>query len=222
MRLFDRLWGAGRPGREPAPAGPLKLIVGLGNPGPAYADTRHNAGWWVIDHLAETWHLDGWRKDQSALITTGTIRGSRIRLLKPQTYMNLSGGALRSYLRREGFRPEQDLLVIVDEVALPVGRFRLRARGSAGGHNGLKSIEAALGSQHYARLRIGVGPPEDRRREGDLADYVLDRMGKHERSTVTALLPDLVATVETWIESGVEKAMSLHNRRPTSGEDPVD
>ena len=222
MRLFDRLWGAGRAGQAPAPSGPLKLVVGLGNPGRSYADTRHNVGWWVADHLADVWRFEGWRKDQNALISTGTVRGSRVRLLKPQTYMNLSSGALRSYLRREGFRPQQDLLIVVDEVALPVGRFRLRARGSAGGHNGLKSIEGALGGQDYARLRIGVGPPEDRRREGDLADYVLDRMGKRERAEVAGLFPDLVATIETWIESGAEKAMSLHNRRPAAGGEPAE
>lgn len=222
MRLFDLLRGAGRAGQEPAPPGPMKLIVGLGNPGRSYADTRHNVGWWVVDHLADVWRLNAWRKDQNALIATGIAHGSRVRLLKPQTYMNLSGGALRPYLRREDFRPEKDLLIVVDEVALPVGRFRLRARGSAGGHNGLRSVEGALGGQEYARLRIGVGPPEDRRREGDLADYVLDRMGKGERAVVTGLFPDLVATVETWIESGVEKAMSLYNRRPTPGSEPAE
>lgn len=191
----------------------MKVIVGLGNPGRSYADTRHNVGWWVVDHLADVWRCDGWRKDQDSLVANATLRGTRLRLLKPQTYMNLSGAALRPYLRRQGFSAASDLLVIVDEVALPVGRFRLRAQGSAGGHNGLRSIEGAVGGREYARLRIGVGPPADRRREGDLSDYVLDRMGKSERATVTALLPDLVATVETWVHDGVAKAMSLHNRR---------
>lgn len=192
----------------------MKVIVGLGNPGRSYADTRHNVGWWVVDHLADAWRFDAWRKDQDSLVTSGTLHGTRLRLLKPQTYMNLSGAALRPYLRRQGFDPATDLLIIVDEVALPVGRFRLRAQGSAGGHNGLKSIEGAVGGREYARLRIGVGPPADRRREADLADYVLDRMGKGERATVTSLLPDVIATVETWVREGVAKAMSLHNRRP--------
>ncbi|HSA54709.1 MAG TPA: aminoacyl-tRNA hydrolase [Gemmatimonadaceae bacterium] len=200
----------------------MKLVVGLGNPGREYADTRHNVGWWVVDHLADVWRFEGWRKDQNALVSTGTVRGTRVRLLKPQTFMNLSGGALRPYLRREGFRAPTDLLIVVDEAALPVGRFRLRAQGSAGGHNGLKSVEGAVGGQEYARLRIGVGPPEDRRREGDLADYVLDRMGKAERAAVADLFSDVVATVETWIESGVEKAMSLYNRRPARGGEPAE
>ena len=191
----------------------MKLIVGLGNPGKQYVDTRHNVGWWVIDHLAGVWRFDGWKKDQNALVSDGRVAGQRVRLVKPQTYMNLSGGILRPYLRRESWSAAKDLLIIVDEVALPVGRFRLRASGSAGGHNGLKSIEAAVGNQEYARLRIGVGPPGDRERKGDLADYVLDKMGKRERVDVEALFPDIIAQVETWMSEGVEKAMSQFNRK---------
>jgi len=190
----------------------MKLIVGLGNPGKSYVDTRHNVGWWVIDHLAGVWRFDGWRKDQAALVSDGRVGGQRVRLVKPQTYMNLSGGILRPYLRRESWSAAKDLLVIVDDVALTVGRYRLRAQGSAGGHNGLKSIEAAVGGQEYARLRIGVGPPADRERKRDLADYVLDKMGKRERQDVEDLFPDLVMLVETWLSDGSEKAMSKHNR----------
>lgn len=195
----------------------MKLIVGLGNPGKSYVDTRHNVGWWVIDHLAGVWRFDAWRKDQNALTSDGRLAGQRVRLVKPQTYMNLSGGVLRAYLRRESWSAAKDLLIIVDEVALPVGRYRLRARGSAGGHNGLKSIEAAVGGQEYARLRIGVGPPPDRRREGDLADYVLGKMGKGERKDVEALLPDLVELSETWLRDGVELAMNRFNRKAEPG-----
>ncbi|HEY5545511.1 MAG TPA: aminoacyl-tRNA hydrolase [Gemmatimonadaceae bacterium] len=190
----------------------MKLIVGLGNPGKSYVDTRHNVGWWVIDHLAGVWRFDGWRKDQAALVSDGRVGGQRVRLVKPQTYMNLSGGILRPYLRRESWSAAKDLLVIVDDAALTVGRYRLRAQGSAGGHNGLKSIEAAVGGQEYARLRIGVGPPADRERKRDLADYVLDKMGKRERQDVEDLFPDLVMLVETWLSDGSEKAMSKHNR----------
>ena len=196
---------------------PMKLIVGLGNPGKSYADTRHNVGWWVIDHLAGVWRFEGWRKDQNALVSDGRVGGQRIRLVKPQTYMNLSGGVLRPYLRRETWRAENDLLVIVDEVALPVGRFRLRGQGSAGGHNGLKSIEGAVGSQEYARLRVGVGPPPNRQRESALTDYVLERMGKGDRKDVEALFPDLVALTECWLGEGVEKAMSRFNRKADVG-----
>jgi peptidyl-tRNA hydrolase, PTH1 family len=208
----------GRSGVHGASEESMKLIVGLGNPGKSYVDTRHNVGWWVIDHLAGVWRFDGWRKDQNALVSDGRVGGVRVRLVKPQTYMNLSGGILRPYLRRETWSASKDLLIIVDEVALPVGRFRLRAQGSTGGHNGLKSIEGAVGSQEYARLRIGVGPPADRKREGDLAAYVLDKMGKRERATVEELFPDLIALTESWLADGAERAMSRFNavgdRRP--------
>jgi len=191
----------------------MKLIVGLGNPGKEYADTRHNVGWWVVDHLAGVWRFGGWKKDQNAMVSDGRVAGQRVRLVKPLTYMNLSGGILRPYLRRESWSAAKDLLIIVDEVALPVGRFRLRGKGSAGGHNGLKSIEAAVGNQEYARLRIGVGPPEDRQRTTNLSDYVLGRMGKGETKEVEALFPDLVGQTETWIRDGVELAMSRFNRK---------
>ena len=171
----------------------MKLIVGLGNPGKEYADTRHNAGWWLVDHLAGVWRFDGWRKDGQSLASDGRVGAHRVRLLKPQTYMNLSGAVLRPYLRRPSFSTAADLLVVVDDVALAVGRFRLRAQGSAGGHNGLKSIEAAVGGREYARLRIGVGPQPERERRGNLADYVTDRMGKSDRIAVEALFPRRLA-----------------------------
>ena len=158
----------------------MKVIMGLGNPGPDYERTRHNVGWWVVDHLADVWRFEGWKKDGDARIASGSVGGQRVRLVKPQTYMNLSGAALRPYLRRENWNASSDLLIVVDEVALPVGSFRIRARGSAGGHNGLKSIEGALGSQDYPRLRIGVGPEDPARRRGDLADYVLSDFGKRD------------------------------------------
>ena len=196
---------------------PMKLIVGLGNPGKSYADTRHNVGWWVIDHLAGVWRFEGWRKDQNSQVSDGRVGGQRIRLVKPQTYMNLSGAILKPYLRRETWSAAADLLVIVDDVALPVGRYRLRANGSAGGHNGLKSIEGALGNQEYARLRIGVGPGEGRERKSDLSDYVLGKMGKTEKRDVEALFPDLIALTECWLAEGAERAMSRFNRKMDVG-----
>ena len=186
----------------------MKVIVGLGNPGREYAGTRHNVGWWVIDHLAGVWRFDGWKKDHEALIATGTVGGTKVRLVKPQTYMNESGAAVRHYGRRPFFAVANDLLVVVDEVALPVGRYRFRAKGSAGGHNGLKSIEQHLHSQEYARLRVGVGPADEQRAVGVLKDYVLGDFGKMEAADIRGLLPELTLGIELWIARGVLEAMN--------------
>jgi len=185
----------------------MKVIVGLGNPGKEYERTRHNVGWWVVDHLADVWHFDGWKKDGDARVVSGTIHGAKVRLIKPLTYMNLSGAVLRPYLRRPFWSATNDLMVIVDEVALPLGRYRFRAKGSAGGHNGLKSIEGALKSQDYARLRIGIAP-EDPTRRGELRDYVLDEFGKREAAVVHELMPSLTGAIELWITDGIVPVMN--------------
>ena len=189
----------------------MKVIVGLGNPGKEYERTRHNVGWWVLDHLADVWHLEGWRRDGEARVVSGNVGGVPVRLVKPQTYMNLSGAALRPYLRRTGWSPQRDLLIVVDEAALPLGAFRLRAGGSSAGHNGLKSIQAALGHQEYARLRIGVGPQPGRQR-GDLADYVLSDFGKADAAVVKDLMPTFTDAIETWLAEGIEVTMNRFNR----------
>ena len=191
----------------------MKLVVGLGNPGKRYERTRHNVGWWVVDHLADVWHFDAWRKDGESLVADGRRGATRVRLVKPQTYMNLSGGILRPYLRRETWSAASDLLIVVDEVALPIGRFRLRARGSAGGHNGLKSIEAAVGSQDYARLRLGIGPAIEQQRVGELSNFVLDRFGRADTKIIETLLPTMEQLVDLWIREGALQAMNAFNRR---------
>lgn len=186
--------------------------MGLGNPGREYEATRHNVGWWVVDHLADVWRFDGFRRDGDSFVSQGRVGAEQVRLVKPQTYMNLSGQALKPYQRRPFWSAATDLLVVVDEVALPLGSYRLRSRGSAGGHNGLKSIERALGSQDYSRLRIGIGPNDERRAIGDLAGFVLAPFGKTERADVIALMPRLTEAVETWLRDGIEAAMNQHNR----------
>ena len=190
------------------------MIVGLGNPGREYELTRHNVGWMVLDHLADVWHFDGWRRDGDSVVAAGRAAGCAVRLVKPQTFMNLSGAALRPYLRRPMFDPAQDLLVVVDDAALPLGRLRLRAEGTAGGHNGLKSIEQALSSRTYARARLGVAPADPRRRDPDLADFVLSPFAKDERAEVAAQMPRLTSAVEAWLTDGIERAMNLYNREP--------
>ena len=190
----------------------MRLIVGLGNPGRAYERTRHNVGWWVLDHLADVWRFEGWKRDGKNMSATTRIDGTLVRLLKPQTFMNLSGEALTSYLRRPFWSAAKDMLVIVDEVALPLGTFRIRANGSAGGHNGLKSIERAVGNRDYARLRVGI-QPEDPRMRGDLADYVLHAASAHEREVITALMPKIEDAVGIWVKEGVLVAMNRHNAK---------
>jgi PTH1 family peptidyl-tRNA hydrolase len=190
----------------------MKVILGLGNPGREYADTRHNVGWMVLDHLFEAWRFEGWRKDGEAMTASGSVGNVKVRLVKPQTFMNLSGAVMKPWLRRPFWAAATDLMVISDEVQLETGAYRFRARGSAGGHNGLKSIEQALGNQEYARLRVGVGPSDAQRQVGDLADYVLDKFGKSERETVQALFPTFEEALRRWTADGIERVMNAFNR----------
>ena len=187
----------------------MKVVVGLGNPGPEYDATRHNVGWWLTDRLAYEWGFPLFVRDGRAMVTEGVRRETHFRLMKPLTFMNRSGGVLMSLATLPDFRIEDDLLVLVDDAALDVGRVRFRPRGSPGGHNGLKNISGALGTQEFARLRIGVGGPPDGE---DLADWVLSPMEVEEEDLVLALLPELVKGVEIWGTEGVEAAMDGFNR----------
>jgi len=213
LRFLSRFFGSSTTGDQARDDEPMKVIVGLGNPGKEYERTRHNVGWWVVDHLADVWHFDGWRKDGDARVANGLVGTAKVRLVKPQTYMNLSGSALRPYLRRPFWSAATDLMIVVDEVALPLGRYRFRAKGSAGGHNGLKSIEANLKSQEYARLRIGIAP-EDPGRRGNLSDFVLDDFGKHEGSVIKDLMPTFTEALELWIRSGIVPVMNTYTGQP--------
>ena len=187
----------------------MKVVLGLGNPGHEYDGTRHNVGWWVLDRLAYDWDFDVYRRDGRVLVTEGSVGEEEVRLLKPTTYMNRSGLAVGPLLAIEGFDPTRDLLVVVDDAALDVGRVRLRSEGSPGGHNGLKSVSGALQSNAFARLRIGVGTKP----EGvDLSDWVLSPMPEEDEDVVVALLPELTQAIEAWIRDGVEAAMNRFNR----------
>jgi peptidyl-tRNA hydrolase, PTH1 family len=184
--------------------------VGLGNPGPEYEGTRHNAGFRLADHLVSRWQLGQFRRGDRAREVQGAWDSVPVKVLKPQTYMNRSGAAIAPLRILSEFDPSQHLLVLVDDVALPVGRFRLRGAGSAGGHNGLKSIEGVLQRQDYARLRIGVGPAPAGL--DDLAEFVLDDFSQEERGALTELLDPMSEAVEVWMKEGIERAMNQFNR----------
>ncbi len=165
----------------------------------------------MADHLARRWSLGPFRRVPAAREAAGRAGDQDVRLLKPQTYMNRSGAALASLRSLPGFDPAADLLVLVDDFALPLGRFRLRGAGSAGGHNGLRSIEAELGRQDYARLRIGIGPLPPGL--GDTAGFVLAPFAPAEREALEALLAPMAEAVEVWLAEGIEIAMNRCNTR---------
>jgi PTH1 family peptidyl-tRNA hydrolase len=187
----------------------MKVVIGLGNPGPEYDATRHNVGWWLVDRLAFDWDFGAFRREGRAFVSEGWVGEAEVRLMKPTTYMNRSGQALRALGEVEGFDPTTDLLVVIDDAALDVGRVRFRPEGGPGGHNGLKSIAGALRSNEYARLRIGVGQkPEGE----DLSDWVLSPMPEDDEGLVVDLLPGLTEAVEVWVAEGIEAAMNRFNR----------
>lgn len=183
--------------------------MGLGNPGPEYDDTRHNVGWWALDRIAHDGDFGSFAREGPALFADGAVGGLPVRLVKPLTYMNRSGEALAFLSEVPDFDVTSELFVLVDDANLEVGRLRVRPSGGPGGHRGLRSIESALGTRDYARLRIGVGRPP----EGvDWSDWVLSSLPPEEEDEVLALLPTVVEAVEVWIEEGVEVAMNRFNR----------
>lgn len=187
----------------------MKTILALGNPGARYRDTRHNVGWWLADRIRAAWSLPLFRRRGPALVTEGEAAGGTVRLVKPLTYVNRSGRVVARMRDDRGLDVRRDLLVLVDDVDLEPGTIRLRARGSAGGHNGLASIEEAAGTREYARLRIGVGRPADGRVE--LAEWVLAPPGGAEEEAVLSTFGRAVSAVECWVEHGVETAMNRYN-----------
>jgi PTH1 family peptidyl-tRNA hydrolase len=187
----------------------MKMIVGLGNPGRRYEGTRHNVGFDVVDTLARRHGAEWEAAPRGVEALVGRWRQADSVLAKPLTYMNLSGAAVVGLLQFYKIEAA-DLLVLVDEVHLELGRLRIRRSGSAGGHNGLKSIIESLGSMEFARLRIGVGRGDDRR---DLADHVLSRFDAEERSTVTEMVDRSADAVELFVAEGIGPVMNRFNRK---------
>ena len=184
----------------------MKVVVGLGNPGSQYAGTRHNIGWLVVDRLAERagWSGKGRQRDASNVLL-GRYQGLDLTLVKPLTYMNESGLAVRKVLARE-HAPLGDLLIVVDDFALPFGKLRFREGGGAGGHNGLRSIIAELGTEKFSRLRIGIGEPDRH-----AVDHVLSRFAPDEQQRLDELLDASVDAVEAWAREGTNKAANRWN-----------
>jgi peptidyl-tRNA hydrolase, PTH1 family len=196
----------------------MKLVVGLGNPGSEYRDTRHNVGFLVIDEVARRWRVsDQWREKFGALHVKTTVGGEAVIVAKPLTFMNRSGQAVAGL---EGFYQidPADVLVVTDDVALPLGRLRARPEGGAGGHNGLKSVIEHLGTQAFARMRVGVGRGDNRR---DLADYVLGRFEAGERETVSAAVLRAADATEMFVAEGIERVMNVFNAAEKQDPDPA-
>lgn len=189
----------------------MRLLVGLGNPGPQYRETRHNVGFEVIDEVARRWRVDGWRERFHALVAKTSHGGEAAVLAKPVTFMNLSGEAVAGIAGFYKIDPA-DVLLVTDDAALPLGRLRVRRSGSDGGHNGLKSVTQHLGTQAFPRLRIGVGRGDARR---DLADHVLGRFEADERSAVEAAVLRAADAVEAFVAEGIERMMNAFNAADT-------
>ncbi|HZB45797.1 MAG TPA: aminoacyl-tRNA hydrolase [Pyrinomonadaceae bacterium] len=185
------------------------LIVGLGNPGAEYEWTRHNLGFMVVDLLARQAGREVKRAECRALVGRAEVEGRAVELVKPQTYMNLSGESVACLLRkRAGLRPATDVLVISDDIALPFGALRLRPRGSSGGQKGLKNIIAALGTDEFMRLRVGIRPEHP---VGDTASYVLERFPKAQRDEVEKVLERATDALRAVVRDGIDKAMAQYN-----------
>ena len=192
----------------------MKLIVGLGNPGKEYVNTRHNIGFMVLDRFAKTTE---WKNKWNALYTETNINGEKILLIKPQTYMNLSGNALINFINFYKINLE-DILVIHDDLDLPVGTYRLKINSSSGGHNGIKSIIEILGTNSFARLKIGIGS----NKQIDTKDYVLGKFTKEEQEVLEKLYPTFNEIINSFIIKGINESMNKYNKRSTNHDQSTD
>lgn len=186
----------------------MKLIVGLGNPGGEYERTRHNVGWQVIDAFARKFRIDVARHEKSALTGSGRVAGGSVLVAKPLTYMNLSGDAVRLLVNAYA-EDTSELMVVYDDIDLPLGKLRIRPNGSSGTHNGMRSIVAELGTENFPRLRVGIGSPETR-----LRDYVLDPFTAEEQPVVESAIGRAVDALVLFCRGDLRRAMNEFNREP--------
>lgn len=187
----------------------MRLVVGLGNPGGRYADTRHNVAWWVLDELARRWPAGAAETTPDYAVRRVGIAGDTVALMQPLTFMNNAGDALQAWQRGRD-APAADFMVVADDVYLPVGTLRIRAQGSSGGHRGLESIERALGRSDFARLRIGVGAAES---GAGLREHVLTGFTAEEQTLVDESVLQAADALECWVAEGVLATMNRFNRR---------
>lgn len=186
----------------------MYIIVGLGNPGREYVNTRHNIGFEAIDVIASKYNININKEKFKGLYGDGRIGGEKVLLVKPQTFMNLSGESIREFVNWYKVEPEK-VIVVYDDISLPVGKLRIRPKGSAGGHNGIKSIIYQLNTDIFPRIKIGVGSPENK--NYDLADYVLGKFSKEETEILIKTVIKVADATEALIKSGIDKAMAEFN-----------
>ncbi|MGI2335399.1 MAG: aminoacyl-tRNA hydrolase [Dehalogenimonas sp.] len=188
----------------------MKLIIGLGNPGREYSGTRHNVGFAIMGVLARKHGINFNKRSCRSKIGEGRLEDVNVALAKPQTYMNLSGEAISALLRRYRLKPN-DIIVVYDDLDLPVGRIRIRTDGNAGGHNGLKSIIAALGTNKFIRLKVGIGRPTNAIDQKEIVDHVLSGFDKNEHEAISNAVDRAVQAIELLVTENPETAMNLFN-----------
>lgn len=188
----------------------MYIIAGLGNPTQQYDHTRHNIGFDTITYLADRYHITMNTKKFQAICGTGVIEGQKVLLLKPQTYMNLSGNSIGEAVNFYKLDPATEVIVIYDDIALEPGYIRVRKKGSAGGHNGIKDIIAHLGTQEFQRIRVGVG---EKPKDYDLAAYVLGHFAAEDRKKVEEAIAQAADAVELMVQDRVDEAMNLYNKK---------
>lgn len=188
------------------------LVVGLGNPGTQYENTRHNVGFRVVDELASRWKIDSFQKKFKGLVTETSVSGSKVLLLKPQTFMNLSGDSVREVIHFYKIPLENSLIVISDDLDLPTGNIRIRTSGGSGGHNGLKSISEALSTEGFARVRLGIG----RSMNIPTENYVLMPIPQNEKEIYQTAISTAADAVEVFVKEGIQKAMNTYNTRKSN------